>query len=244
MSGGRAILGLGSGDMPQEFRQLGLAWRPAAERQAALEEALQIIRPLLRGQRVTFTGRHVHVADAVLEPPPLQAAGVPIVVAGGGERTTLRFAAHYADGVNLGAASRAGGAFGPEDVHRKFAVLHRHCQAAERTPSSVLKTALAALVLGPSAGAVSAKLEQVPPPLLSIFERLPMLRGDTSKGENHEHSASPLPTLRDPTHGTFRRVGRLLLQLPAAVGHAACGAPGDGRRTIHTPAGAAPVRSG
>jgi alkanesulfonate monooxygenase SsuD/methylene tetrahydromethanopterin reductase-like flavin-dependent oxidoreductase (luciferase family) len=32
MSGARAILGLGSGDMPREFRQLGIPWRPAAER--------------------------------------------------------------------------------------------------------------------------------------------------------------------------------------------------------------------
>lgn len=75
MSGGRAILGLGSGDMPHEFRQLGVPWRPAAERQAALEEGLQIIRPLLQGRRVTFRGQYFHVEDAVLEPPPMQQPG-------------------------------------------------------------------------------------------------------------------------------------------------------------------------
>jgi alkanesulfonate monooxygenase SsuD/methylene tetrahydromethanopterin reductase-like flavin-dependent oxidoreductase (luciferase family) len=100
---------------------------------------------------------------------------VPIIVAGGGEQTTLRFAAHYADGLNLGAASWAGGAFGPEDVRRKFEVLHQHCRVGERSASSVMKTTLAALVLGPTPKSVSAKLALVPPPLLSFFERLPII---------------------------------------------------------------------
>jgi alkanesulfonate monooxygenase SsuD/methylene tetrahydromethanopterin reductase-like flavin-dependent oxidoreductase (luciferase family) len=175
MSGGRAILGLGSGDMPHEFRQLGVPWRPAAERQAALEEGLQIIRPLLQGRRVTFRGQYFHVEDAVLEPPPMQQPGVPILVAGGGEKTTLRFAASYADGVNVGAASWAGGAFGPEDIRRKFDVLDQHCLAAERAPSSVMKTAIAALVLGTSPESAVAKLENVPAALLTFFERLPII---------------------------------------------------------------------
>ena len=62
--------------------------------------------------------------------------------------------------------------------------------------------------------------------------------------DNHDHPASAVPTLRDQAHGASRHVGRLLLQLPVAVGRSACGAPANGSRTIHTPAGAAPVRSG
>jgi alkanesulfonate monooxygenase SsuD/methylene tetrahydromethanopterin reductase-like flavin-dependent oxidoreductase (luciferase family) len=47
ISNGRLVLGLGSGDMPREFQQLGLAYPTIQERQAALEEAIQIIRPRL-----------------------------------------------------------------------------------------------------------------------------------------------------------------------------------------------------
>src|SRR5215212_11362832 len=47
-SDGRMVLGLGSGDMPHEFAQLGIAWPAGAARQARLEETLRIVRPLLR----------------------------------------------------------------------------------------------------------------------------------------------------------------------------------------------------
>jgi alkanesulfonate monooxygenase SsuD/methylene tetrahydromethanopterin reductase-like flavin-dependent oxidoreductase (luciferase family) len=47
ISNGRLVLGLGSGDMPREFQQLGLAYPTIQQRQAALEEAIRIIRPRL-----------------------------------------------------------------------------------------------------------------------------------------------------------------------------------------------------
>src|SRR5215208_8501718 len=87
LSGGRAVLGLGSGDIPPEFAQLGLAWGSTAARQARLEETLRIVRPLLRGETVSFTGEYVQADGAVLNPPPVQQPSVPILVAGGGERT-------------------------------------------------------------------------------------------------------------------------------------------------------------
>src|SRR5215470_4758095 len=49
ISNGRLVLGLGSGDMPREFQQLGLTYLTTKARQAALEEAIRIIHPLLRG---------------------------------------------------------------------------------------------------------------------------------------------------------------------------------------------------
>jgi alkanesulfonate monooxygenase SsuD/methylene tetrahydromethanopterin reductase-like flavin-dependent oxidoreductase (luciferase family) len=103
LSDGRMVLGLGSGDMPHEFAQLGIAWPAAAVRQARLEETLRIVRPLLRGDTVTFDGEHVRAEGAVLDPPPVQQPYVPILVAGGGERTALRYVAEYADACNLGA---------------------------------------------------------------------------------------------------------------------------------------------
>lgn len=103
VSGGRLVLGLGSGDMPHEFAHLGLPWPAAAERQARLEETLRVVRPLLRGETVTFAGKYVQVDGAMLNPPPIQQPYVPILVAGGGERTTLRYVAEHADACNLGA---------------------------------------------------------------------------------------------------------------------------------------------
>lgn len=56
----------------------------------------------------------------------MQQPDVPILVGGGGEQTTLRFAAHYVDASNLGPVSRAAGAFESTSAVRKLAVLDGH----------------------------------------------------------------------------------------------------------------------
>ena len=172
LSGGRLVLGLGSGDMPHEYRQMGLVYPPARARQAALEEGLRIIGPLLRGEQVAFRGEHFRAEGAVLQTPPAQRPHVPILVAGGGERTTLRLVARYADGSNLGAASWAGGAFTPEDARHKFALLRERCAEAGRPYEAVLRTALVSLCLSDSPTALGAKVERIPPQLLAFFEQM------------------------------------------------------------------------
>ena len=174
LSGGRVVLGLGSGDMPHEFAQLGLAWPKARERQAALEDALRIIRPLLRGETATYEGEHFR-ARGVPPRPIIQRPYVPLLVAGGGERTTLRFAAQYADASNLGAASWAGGAFTPDDAQRKFAVLRQHCEEAGRPDEAVLRTTPLVLYLAETPEAARAKMDRVPPYLHAFFEQLPVV---------------------------------------------------------------------
>ena len=140
LSGGRLVLGLGIGDAPREFGQLGLSLGKASERQEIQEEVLQVIPPLWSGKTVTFEGRHVRLAEASLSPGPAQRPHVPIMVAGGGERVTLRQVARYADASNLGPGNRTGGAWGPQEVRRKHEHLHRHCEALGRPYEHVLKT--------------------------------------------------------------------------------------------------------
>ena len=175
ISNGRAVLGLGSGDAPWEFGQLGITWEPARERQARLEEALRIIHPLLRGETVTFTGERYRVEGAVLAPAPVQQPHVPILVAGGGEQTTLRFAARYADAANLGAVSWAGGAFTPDDLRHKLAVLDGHLGDAERPSEAVLRSGLLVAFLAEDAEAAQAKFAGLPPELAAFFEHLPVV---------------------------------------------------------------------
>ncbi len=175
ISGGRAVLGLGSGDMPWEFAQMGLAYPPVRERQATLEEALSIVLPLLRGETVTYAGQHFRVEGARLDPPPLQQPHLPILVAGGGEKTTLRYASQYADASNLGAVSWAGGAFTPDDVRRKFDALDQRCAEAGRPPESVLRSGLLTASLAKSTPAAQAKFAAVPPEIVAFFEHLPVV---------------------------------------------------------------------
>lgn len=172
VSGGRLLLGLGSGDMPHEFRQLGLAYPPARERQAALEDGLRVVGSLLRDETVAHAGEYVRVEGAKLAAPAVQQPRVPLLVAGGGERTTLRLVAQYADAANLGAASWAGGVFTADDAHRKFDALRARCAEAGRPYETVLRTALIRLILADTPAATEAKVAQIPPPLLTFYEQL------------------------------------------------------------------------
>ena len=156
ISGGRVILGLGSGDMPWEFEQLGLAYPSPKARAEVLEEALEVVPPLLRGERVEYQGKAFNVRGATLNPPAVQKPHIPILVAGGGERTTLRLAAKHADGSNMGAASWAGGAFSPEDSHRKFEVLRSHCVEIGRPFEAILRTCQIGFILADTADAAAA----------------------------------------------------------------------------------------
>jgi alkanesulfonate monooxygenase SsuD/methylene tetrahydromethanopterin reductase-like flavin-dependent oxidoreductase (luciferase family) len=174
LSNGRMVLGLGSGDMPHEFARLGIAWQGAA-RQARLDETLRIVRPLLRGETVSFTGAYVRAEGAVLDPPPVQQPYVPILVAGGGERTTLRYVAEHADACNLGAVGWAGSAYTPEDIAQKLRVLDERCTEAGRPGQEVLRTGLAMMVIGESPEAARTKFAQIPPERLGFFGHLPIV---------------------------------------------------------------------
>jgi alkanesulfonate monooxygenase SsuD/methylene tetrahydromethanopterin reductase-like flavin-dependent oxidoreductase (luciferase family) len=140
ISNGRVVLGLGIGDVEREFAQLGLAYPPTRERQAALEEALPVLRRLLGGEEATLRGTHVQVDGAVLHPAPVQRPHVPILLAGGGEKVTLRQVARYADASNFGAGDTMGNAWTLDDVRRKHDALRSHCQAVGRPYDAVLRT--------------------------------------------------------------------------------------------------------
>jgi probable F420-dependent oxidoreductase len=81
VSGGRLVLGIGAGWNEVEFRAFGV---PYDRRVSRFEEAFEIVRRLLDGERVSFSGRFYSVDDAVLLPPP--ARRVPLMLGAHGER--------------------------------------------------------------------------------------------------------------------------------------------------------------
>jgi len=100
VSGGRVTLGLGTGWHEPEYQAFGY---PFDHRAGRFEEALSIIVPLVRGERVTVHGRWHDVDDAVLIPPPPRPGRLPgrmpILIAAKGERV-LRLTAKHADAWN------------------------------------------------------------------------------------------------------------------------------------------------
>ena len=162
LSQGRLILGMGIGWDANEFTNLGLPFPAVSERQAALEEAITIMRGVWGNQPFTFQGQHHQTANARVAPPPVQQPTPPFMIGGGGERVTLRQVAQYADACNLltYGTGLISGTESTSEVHRKLGVLHEHCDALGRPFDSVLRTLSTGwLILGKDQAHVRAKME-------------------------------------------------------------------------------------
>jgi F420-dependent oxidoreductase-like protein len=141
LSGGRAYFGIGAAWNEQEARGLGTPFPPLGVRFELLEEALQITKQMWSGAEGPYHGKHNQLDRTLCSPQPLSRPHPPILVAGGGEKKTLRLVAQYADACNL---------FGPpEAVGAKLAVLRQHCVALGRDYDSIEKTTLGTVALEP-----------------------------------------------------------------------------------------------
>ncbi|MCF8590274.1 LLM class F420-dependent oxidoreductase [Gordonia sp. HY285] len=127
VSGGRAQLGIGAGWFELEHDSLGFEFGTFTDRFERLEESLQIVLGMLRGERPSLDGKWYTVRDAVNSPAPL--TRVPVMIGGGGERKTLRMVAQYADESNIICA--------PDQIGRKLAALDGHCERLGRDRSEI-----------------------------------------------------------------------------------------------------------
>jgi probable F420-dependent oxidoreductase len=105
LSGGRLELGLGAGWMESEYRQIGLTFDAPGVRIGRLEESLALVKLLLDGGPVSFSGDHYRVRDMEILPRPVQRPRPPIVVGGGGRRV-LSLAGREADIVSINTNNR------------------------------------------------------------------------------------------------------------------------------------------
>ncbi|MFC4606110.1 LLM class F420-dependent oxidoreductase [Rhodococcus kronopolitis] len=108
LSGGRLELGIGAGWMKEEFDKGGIAYDSPGVRIAKLEETLQILDTLLRGQECNFQGEYFQINGLKGSPRPRQGPRPPIAVGGGGPKM-LALAAKYADIISVAAPSNKEG---------------------------------------------------------------------------------------------------------------------------------------
>jgi probable F420-dependent oxidoreductase len=113
LTDGRFQLGLGAGHIRAEYDEAGLTFERGAVRVERLAEAVRIVKALLRGERVTFAGRHYRVTDHTLHPRPVQRPHPPILIGGNGPRL-LALAAREADIVGLSGITFAAGGTRPD----------------------------------------------------------------------------------------------------------------------------------
>ncbi|KAF0848585.1 LLM class F420-dependent oxidoreductase [Nocardia caishijiensis] len=148
VSGGRAALGIGAGWFELEHQQYGFEFGTFTERFERLEEALQIITPMLRGQRPTFDGTWYRTESAINEPRVRD--DLPILLGGAGEKKTFALAARFADHLNI--------ICNASELPRKVAVLHQRCEEADRDPAT-LETSFLAFVIADEDGDRARKIQ-------------------------------------------------------------------------------------
>lgn len=165
-SDGRLVLGLGIGRLEEEFAVMGMAFPATPVRQRALEETFAILRGLWSGDPFAFQGESFAASTpgpwgAFL--PPVQEPYVPFLLAGGGEKTTLRQVARFADAANMGAHPAIGQAVSSLDIQRKFDVLRGWCEDYGRPYESVLRSHFTMpLILAQTQEALKTKLAAMP----------------------------------------------------------------------------------
>jgi alkanesulfonate monooxygenase SsuD/methylene tetrahydromethanopterin reductase-like flavin-dependent oxidoreductase (luciferase family) len=141
VSGGRLDVGIGAGYYEDDHRWLGIEYLDARGRVQRLAEVAEVLDRALRGERVTYSGKHVRLDDApsVL---PVQLPRPPIWIAVHGA-TSQRLAARLAD-----AAALVGDeGLGLEETLPRFGErmknLDELCAARGRDPRSLRRCYLA-----------------------------------------------------------------------------------------------------
>jgi F420-dependent oxidoreductase-like protein len=140
VSKGRAILGIGAGWFELEHDNFGYEFGTFTDRFEKLEESLNIIAPMLKGENPTFSGKHYHVENAMNN--PRVRPDIPIMLGGSGEKKTFRLAALFADHMNI--------ICDPADIPKKVAALRQRCEEAGRDPSTLPTSVLASIFVAES----------------------------------------------------------------------------------------------
>ena len=131
MSGGRVILGIGAGWYHEEYGAYGWPFLSGRDRLTAMDETITAVRQLWTEERVTFSGSHVQLSDALCDPKPLQSVP-PVWIGGGGEKVTLRIAARQADATNW--------QVGLDGFVRKSKLLEQYCDEISRPFTDIVRT--------------------------------------------------------------------------------------------------------
>jgi len=127
VSQGRAMLGIGTGWFELEHDQLGFDFGTFTDRFNKLDEALQIILPMIKGERPTFSGKYYRTQEAMANPRFRD--HIPLLIGGSGEKKTIPLAARHFDHLNVIA--------GFNELSAKMKVVRERCEEIGRDPATL-----------------------------------------------------------------------------------------------------------
>jgi F420-dependent oxidoreductase-like protein len=153
ISGGRLEMGIGAGWYEHEWRAYGYGFPDAPERLRMLREGVEIMHQAWTTGRASLDGEFTHVDGAIVQPQPVQAGGIPMWVAGGGEKVTLKIAAKYAAYTNFYGS--------PDEFSHKSEVLRGHTDRLGRDFDSIVRSANFNTLIGTDEADVARRLERL-----------------------------------------------------------------------------------
>lgn len=153
VSGGRVEMGIGAGWYEHEWRAYGYGFPAAPERLRMLDEGVQIFKQAWSDGIVNFSGRQYTVDGARVFPKPLQEGGIPLWIAGGGEKVTLRIAARHASYTNFDGT--------PDGFTHKSDLLAGHCREVGTDFDGIVRSANYNVAIGADEAEVADRLDRM-----------------------------------------------------------------------------------
>src|SRR3954453_7671916 len=153
ISGGRIEMGIGGGWYEHEWRAYGYGFPSVGRRLAMLDEGVQIMKQAWTEGTATLAGKHYQVDGAIVRPLPLQEGGIPLWIAGGGEKRTLKIAARYARYTNFDGSL--------EGFTHKSQLLEQHCADVGTDYSAITRSANYTVAIGATEAEARQRLDRV-----------------------------------------------------------------------------------
>jgi F420-dependent oxidoreductase-like protein len=151
LSAGRLTFGIGAGWYQADYDAYGYEFPGAGQRLRELREAVQVIQSLWTEEVTNFTGEFYTLKNAYAAPKGVQEPRIPLMVAGGGEKVTLRIVAEFADVCNLMTS--------PAEIERKLRILRTHAADVGRDFGSIKVSATTAALLAETDEEAQAQLD-------------------------------------------------------------------------------------
>jgi probable F420-dependent oxidoreductase len=146
LSGGRLVLGIGSGWQRSEYDAHGYPYPSNVERLEQLQDAIRLVKAMWTEEEPTYKGRFFSVTRAYNNPRPVQKPHPPIMVGGSGSKLLRITAAEgqianlippIINGKDFAQDPAAAVKFDKQNLKRRIEMLHRHSQQAGREPDAI-----------------------------------------------------------------------------------------------------------
>jgi F420-dependent oxidoreductase-like protein len=153
ISNGRLEMGIGAGWYEAEYLGYGYEYPKDSVRIGQLREAVEIMERMWTEDEVHYSGEHYELKGAICQPKPVQTPGIPLWIAGGGEKLTLSIAARHAAYTNFGNNL--------DEFNHKSKILAGHCVEAGRDFDEIVRSTNFNVVCEATEAEVNAQLDWI-----------------------------------------------------------------------------------